>query len=97
MPVVNYDFTTVKRTPGLQTRGGNFEFKNRYLTAGAADKLCELRTVNRAIEVYPDAGGFRCFMCARDSGTSASIPSWVRRVCSQQATLKRFTQRPFSI
>ena len=36
----------------INTRFGNFEFKNGYPTAEATDKLYELRTFNRAVEAY---------------------------------------------
>src|SRR5882724_6510683 len=39
-------------TEKVETRYGNFEFKNGYPTAEAADKLYELRTFNRAVEAY---------------------------------------------
>src|SRR5690242_21703661 len=39
-------------TETVKTRFGEFEFKNGYPTAEAADKLYELRTFNRAAESY---------------------------------------------
>ena len=36
----------------INTRFGNFEFKNGYPSAEATDKLYELRTFNRAVESY---------------------------------------------
>src|SRR6266542_2508240 len=39
-------------TETVKTRFGDFEFKNGYPTADATDKLYEVRTFNRAVEVY---------------------------------------------
>src|SRR6476659_1835947 len=39
-------------TETVHTRFGDFEFKNGYPTADAADKLYELRTFGRAVESY---------------------------------------------
>ena len=39
-------------TETVQTRFGDFEFRNGYPTAEAADKLYEMRTFNRAVESY---------------------------------------------
>jgi hypothetical protein len=39
-------------TETVQTRFGDFEFKNGYPTAVATDKLYELRTFSRAVESY---------------------------------------------
>src|SRR5215471_15176904 len=36
----------------LQTRFGDFEFKNGYPVGDAAKRLLELQTLNRAVEVY---------------------------------------------
>jgi hypothetical protein len=39
-------------TETLETRYGNFEFKNGYPVGDAASRLLEMQTLNRAIEVY---------------------------------------------
>jgi hypothetical protein len=39
-------------TETVETRFGDFEFKNGYPTADATDKLYDLRTFNRAVEAY---------------------------------------------
>ena len=41
-------------TETVNTRFGDFEFKNGYPTAEATDKLYQLRTFNRAVESYLD-------------------------------------------
>ena len=39
-------------TETLKTRFGDFEFKNGYPAGDTAERLLELQTLNRAVEVY---------------------------------------------
>ena len=39
-------------TETLQTRFGNFEFKDGYPVGDAAQRLLDLQKLNRAVEVY---------------------------------------------
>jgi len=63
-------------TEKVETRYGNFEFKNGYPTAEAADKLYELRTFNRAVEAYlsqlPAISMFYMRKGLKDLGADAS-------------------------
>jgi hypothetical protein len=70
----------------VQTRIGTFEFKNRYPTAGATDRLYQLRLFNGAVDAYlasiPAVSMFHMRNGMTEVGVDATAEFLISRPCS---------------